>query len=182
MKIYTRQGDDGSTGLFAGGRVSKDHARIEACGAVDELNAALGLAAANSSLSDPSREVLSTAQHSLFALGAELATPDADAAGTRMVTSAMVAELETAIDRLDSKLPPLTEFILPGGSEGAALLHVARGVCRRAERRVVTLCHQEESVSPEIIAYLNRLSDLLFVMARAENQTSGHADIAWRKP
>ena len=182
MKIYTKTGDAGETGLFAGPRVSKDHPRIEACGAVDELNAALGWARAIK-LPGAVEEILCRVQHELFALAAELATPDPVASGMVLVNDEHIQQLEGAIDRFEAELPPLTEFILPGGTLPAASLHMARGLCRRAERRVVTLCRTESApVSERIVGYLNRLGDLLFVLARAANAAANRADVTWSKP
>lgn len=172
-KIYTRTGDDGSTGLGDGTRVPKDHARVEAYGTVDELNSLLGLL-----LCEPlSRELhaaLTRIQHTLFDLGGELSVP-----GRQVLADAQTTELEQLLDRLNADLAPLKEFILPGGSRAAALCHVARSVCRRAERRVYTLSRRER-VSPASLKYLNRLSDLLFVMARVANRASGMPDTLWQ--
>jgi cob(I)alamin adenosyltransferase len=180
MKIYTKTGDDGTTGLYGGGRVRKDHARMEACGAVDELNAVLGLARTEASPREID-ELLAHVQNELFDLGAELATPRPAAAGIALMGEREVAVLESAIDRFEAGLAPLKTFILPGGSRRAALLHLARPVCRRAERRVITLVGEEaEGVSTHVVVYLNRLSDLLFVLARAANATAG-GDVEWRK-
>jgi cob(I)alamin adenosyltransferase len=180
MKIYTKTGDDGTTGLYGGGRVRKDDARIEACGAVDELNAVVGLARAEA----PPREIdelLAHIQNELFDLGAELATPRPAAARLAVLGECEIAALESAIDRFDAGLSPLKTFILPGGSCRAALLHHARTICRRAERRVITLAGEAaEGISPHLVIYLNRLSDLLFVLARAANATAG-GDVEWRK-
>jgi cob(I)alamin adenosyltransferase len=182
MKIYTRTGDQGETGLFRGARVRKDHARIEAYGTVDELNAALGVARLEvAPLAGEIDALLHEIQNDLFDLGAELATPD-PAKEPRTVTSRRVEELEQAIDAFDARLPPLTQFILPGGSPAGAHLHLARTICRRAERRVVTLAGmQGEHVSAEAIRFLNRLGDLLFVLARAANQVAGVVDAPWVK-
>jgi cob(I)alamin adenosyltransferase len=181
MKIYTKTGDSGETGLFAGPRVRKDDLRIEAFGTVDELNAVLGLARTEG-LPAEIDSLLASVQHALFDLGAELATPDPQSRGTNLVSPAHIKKLETAIDRFEATLPPLQAFILPGGCRGAALLHVARGVCRRAERRVVTLAEQKDVVlSDLVIAYLNRLGDLLFVLTRAVNQAAGQDDVLWQK-
>jgi cob(I)alamin adenosyltransferase len=184
MKIYTRSGDDGDTALFGGGRVPKAHARVEAYGTVDELNAVVGVAV--SSVQDPEIEArLETIQHDLFTLGSDLATPPARAGRKRPATPELppgrIAEMESWIDEADEELPPLKAFVLPGGSEGAAALHLARTVCRRAERTVVAL-RESESVSEGVVPYLNRLSDLLFTFARLENHRSGVADVEWRKP
>jgi cob(I)alamin adenosyltransferase len=177
MKIYTKTGDLGETGLFGGPRVSKDDARIEAYGTVDELNAVLGVVRA----ARPTRAIddaLAQIQSDLFDVGAELATPDPVAHGVPTVSAPEIERLEREIDRLEATLRPLTAFILPAGCSAAAALHLARCVCRRAERRVVTLAGQA-SVSGGVIIYLNRLSDLLFVMARAENQAAGLPDVLW---
>jgi cob(I)alamin adenosyltransferase len=192
MKIYTKTGDAGETGLFAGPRVRKDDLRIEAYGTVDELNAVLGLARSQGSgtaqqnaaekLPMEIGELLARIQHTLFDLGAELATPDPKARGTSFVTPQEIERLENAIDTYEAKLPPLKTFILPGGTAGAAWLHLARTVCRRAERRVVSLADREgEKLSPQLVVYLNRLSDLLFVLARTSNQAAGEADMPWEK-
>jgi len=181
MKIYTKTGDAGDTGLFGGPRVRKDSPRIEAYGTVDELNALLGLARAES-LPDELDALLYRVQNELFDLGAELATPNAEERGLRSLGAAQITALEQAIDRGESQLAPLREFILPGGNRGAALLHVARTVCRRAERRLVTLAAVPgENVAAEPVVYLNRLSDLLFVLARWTNQLAGVADVPWKK-
>ncbi|TWT30456.1 Cob(I)yrinic acid a,c-diamide adenosyltransferase [Posidoniimonas corsicana] len=185
MKIYTRGGDDGATGLFGGSRVGKNNARIESVGDVDELNAALGVARAQLAvtLSDSQEltQTLSAVQHHLFDLGAELATPDPEARGTSLLQQADVDQLENAIDSLEHELPPLKNFILPGGDLAASHLHLARCVCRRAERRVVALSHVEP-IRSLLISYLNRLSDFLFVAARWTNQASGAGDVPWEKP
>ena len=188
MKIYTRTGDEGETGLFGGPRVPKDAARVEAYGAVDELNAVLGGAAAglDGEASSDLAEMLHEIQSTLFDLGGELATPDArERAATGKLTP-LLAEgaserLEGWIDALEQELEPLTQFILPGGAPVAAALHLARTVCRRAERRVVTLGASEE-VSDEVLIYLNRLSDFLFVAARAVNRRSGVEEPRWASP
>ena len=176
MKIYTKTGDAGETGLFGGGRVPKDDARVRAYGEVDELNAWIGFAIA---IHLPTFEsnVLEVIQRDLFSIGAELATPDR-AKLRAALDAATVGALERVIDSYDPKLTPLKNFILPGGSPKAAALHVARTVCRRAERSVVTLA-RSQPVNPLIIQYLNRLSDLLFVLARAVNMQTGHDDIPW---
>jgi cob(I)alamin adenosyltransferase len=176
VKIYTKTGDAGETGLFAGGRVPKDDPRVRAYGEVDELNAWIGFAVA---IHLPTFEsnVLEVIQRDLFTIGAELATPDAAKLRTSL-DAATVGALEHVIDSYDPKLKPLKNFILPGGSPKGAALHVARTVCRRAERSVVTLA-RSQSINPLIIQYLNRLSDLLFVLARAVNMNTGHDDVAW---
>lgn len=178
-RIYTRGGDAGETGLIGGHRVPKDHPRVEAYGAVDELNAHLG--AARPQVDDPELgALLDRIQHRLFDLGAELASPAAASGKTGAAGSGEIQALEDAIDRYQETLPPLREFILPGGTPLAASLHVARTVARRAERRVVTLA-RGEPVRPEVLRYLNRLSDLLFVLARAANHRAGRPDVAWKK-
>jgi cob(I)alamin adenosyltransferase len=184
MKIYTKTGDSGQTGLFAGPRVWKDDARIEAYGTVDELNAALGWAR-NEVGRGELEDLLVEFQHQLFAIGAELATPQPEKHGTRLIGPAQIAGLERAIDDWDARLPPLKQFVLPGGSRAGAALHVARAVCRRAERRVVTLQRSDGAFPAsglDVLVYLNRLGDLLFVLARAANQSAGCADVPWQKP
>ncbi len=181
MKIYTKTGDTGQTGLFAGPRVSKNHPRIESYGTVDELNATIGL---TRSFAPPAEmdSLLETIQHGLFAVGAELATPDPQTHGTSMIGESAITGLEAAIDENEAKLSPLTQFILPTGTRVAASLHVARSVCRRAERCLVALQQTEPAVSLVPLRYLNRLSDLLFVLARVANQESGIPDAGWQKP
>jgi len=182
MKIYTKTGDAGETGLFAGPRVRKDDPRIEAYGEVDELNAAIGLARCES-LPAAIEQTLVRVQSELFSVGAELATPEPDKHGTALIGEAHIAALEQAIDALDAQLPPLKQFILPAGCRGAALLHVARGVCRRAERRVVHFAGLSANhVSPRLIRYLNRLGDYLFVAARFANAQAGIREMPWEKP
>jgi cob(I)alamin adenosyltransferase len=182
MKIYTKTGDQGDTGLFGGPRVSKDAPRIEAYGTVDELNSVLGVARA-AGLDSEFDALLSRIQSDLFALGAQLATPDPAAHRTTLVGLDQIAALEQAIDRFEMRLEPLKQFILPGGTPAAAQLHLARTVCRRAERRLVTLMRQSaEAIAIEPLVYLNRLSDLLFVMARAVNRAAARPDIPWEKP
>ena len=182
MKIYTRRGDEGQTDLFGGERVGKDALRVAAYGEVDELNATLGLAIASGA--DPElASPLQAIQSALFDLGASLATPDArhrEKVDIRGVSSADIEALEALIDRLEASLEPLRAFILPGGSLSASAFHVARTVCRRAERAVVGLAGIEgESVEDTSLRYLNRLSDLLFVIARHENARQAIPDIAW---
>jgi cob(I)alamin adenosyltransferase len=177
-RIYTKGGDGGETGLGDGRRVSKDHARVEAYGQVDELNAVLGLLAAYCPEA-PERDLLVGVQNDLFDVGADLCVPatmDEQPGQALRVTAAQAERLEAAIDRLNGGLEPLRSFILPGGSAAAAWLHLARTVCRRAERAVVTLTHAEP-VNPQVIVYLNRLSDLLFVLGRVANQPAG--DVLW---
>jgi cob(I)alamin adenosyltransferase len=174
MKIYTRTGDAGTTGLFGGDRVPKDSPRIQALGALDELMAALGLARSLGLGAELAGQVQDI-QDTLFDLGAEIGMPQP---GEPRITEAAVRELETAIDRYDADLEPLRNFILPGGAPGAAALHVARAVCRRTERALVTL-NAETPVSDTALALINRLADLLFVMARAANRQAGVEDPIW---
>lgn len=178
-KIYTRRGDDGSTGLFGGPRVRKDDLRVSAYGDIDELNSALGVAREELPEGDL-RALLDALQSELFTLGAQLATPDAQAAPKEVprIVQGNVERLEREIDRLTGELPPMKNFILPGGSRAGAALHLCRTVCRRAERKVVELAEGAE-VAPEALAYVNRLSDLLFVMARAANLRAGGREIPW---
>jgi cob(I)alamin adenosyltransferase len=182
MKIYTKTGDDGDTGLFGGTRVSKADPRVETYGEVDELNSVLGAVRANrASALHPSIDALLLAiQGELFVLGSELArSPEKDVdVGVALLTERDVERLEGAIDEFERDLPPLRTFILPGGSEHAALLHMARSVCRRAERRLVALA-SDQAVRPELLRYLNRLSDLLFVTARYANFRANVTDIPW---
>lgn len=179
MKIYTKTGDRGDTGLFGGPRVRKDDPRIEAYGTVDELNAVLGLIRCEP-LEASLDALLASIQNELFDLGAELATPDPQRLGTHTIAAPHIGRLEAAIDQHEAHLEPLKAFILPGGTRAAALLHVARTVCRRAERRLVTLADRE-AISADLIIYLNRLSDLLFVLARSANRAAGLADVPWKK-
>lgn len=181
MKIYTRTGDQGETGLFGGPRVSKDHVRIWAYGDVDELNAALGIVRAWTPPPDLDA-VLCAIQHELFALGAELATPDPVAQQTRWLNATHIRRLEDTIDRFEATLPPLRQFILPAGCHVATALQYARCVCRRAERRLVALCEKDSSVSSLLVGYLNRLGDLLFVLARVANARRQVEEEPWRKP
>ena len=179
MKIYTKTGDAGQTGLFGGGRVSKDDPRVEAYGDVDELNAWLGLVRAE--IGDPDlAPMLDQIQRDLFALGARLADPAKKIAARvkkAAVTDEDISRLENWIDRLESELAPLRRFILAGGSRAGAALHVSRTICRRAERSMVAL--GSDAVEPELLIYVNRLSDLLFVMARAANRRAGAAETEW---
>ena len=179
-RIYTRSGDAGQTGLGDGTRVPKDHPRVAAYGGVDELNAVLGLLLAQSP-EPPEAELLRSVQNDLFDLGADLCVPQPadEPAGSRLrVTAAQAERLERAIDRLNAPLEPLTSFVLPGGSPAAAWCHLARTVCRRAERDVVALA-RAEPVNPQVVVYLNRLSDLLFVLARVYNK-QGRGDRLWK--
>jgi cob(I)alamin adenosyltransferase len=178
-RIYTKSGDQGDTGLGDGTRVPKDHARVAAYGEVDELNAILGLVVANCPAS-PDAAFLRSIQNDLFDVGADLCVPPAaneEPGKCLRVTAAQAERLERAIDRLNEKLEPLRSFILPGGTQAAAFLHLARTVCRRAERAVVTLMRTEK-VNQQVLIYLNRLSDYLFVLARVAND-DGRADVLW---
>ncbi len=179
MKIYTKTGDAGETGLWGGQRVAKDALRVHAYGSVDECGAALGLARAGG-LDPQLDELLAQIQDQLFVVGADLATPG-EAASIPRVGTEEINFLEQTIDRLESELEPLKQFILPGGSLAAAHLHLARTVCRRAERWTVSLA-REELVRPQVLIYLNRLSDCLFVLARAANARAGIADVPWNSP
>lgn len=189
MTIYTGGGDDGTTSLFSGERVAKTHPRVEACGALDELNAVLGCLAAHltEEQADLAAEI-ERIQRALPRLGARLGTEPGTASAARLdeqgvgITAAHVAALESAIDRVEAALPALTGFIVPGGHPSAAWAHLARTVCRRAERRVVRVAAEAEGQDAELrqgIAYLNRLSDLLFVAARTCNRTAGVAELMW---
>jgi len=172
-KIYTKTGDDGTTGLGDGTRVPKDSARVAAYGTVDELNSSIGIVLAQE-IPAPIREALTQIQHDLFDLGGELCIP-----GMAMVHEADVERLEQTLDGFNADLPALKDFILPGGGMAAACCHLARTVCRRAEREVVTLS-RSESVRPEAVRYLNRLSDLLFVLSRVLARASGHGEVLWQ--
>jgi cob(I)alamin adenosyltransferase len=173
-KIYTRTGDDGTTGLAGNERVDKCDSRIEAIGAVDELNSALGVLLAESGLPDAVREGLERVQHELFDIGANLALPD-----YVRVAATDVARLEAELDNLNAALPPLTEFVLPGGNRAAALCHVARAIARRAERRAWAAAREHAVATPSLL-YLNRLSDLLFVVARCLARQHGGKETLWR--
>jgi len=173
-KIYTRTGDDGTTGLGDGSRVPKDSVRVEAYGTVDELNSAVGVLLAVPGLPPAVSACLTQVQHELFDLGGELCIP-----GHRVITAAQVTQLEQALDGFNDALPPLKEFILPGGGPGAAACHLARAIARRAERRVWALA-RVEAVRPEVTQYLNRLSDLLFVLARVLARHERGAEVLWR--
>ena len=172
-KIYTRTGDDGTTGLGDGSRVTKISQRIESIGAVDELNSVIGLLLTQD-LPEDIRSNLTDVQHDLFDLGGELSIP-----GRAAITEDQVGRLENALDELNADLPPLKEFILPGGTGAAAICHLARAVCRRSEREVIRLGETEE-ISTATKKYLNRLSDLLFVVARALNRHAGRGDVLWQ--
>jgi cob(I)alamin adenosyltransferase len=173
-KIYTRTGDDGSTGLGDGSRVQKDSLRVTAYGTVDELNSTIGMVLASEGVNDAIRETLTQVQHELFDLGGELCIP-----GMAMIDDADIDRLETVLDGFNEPLPPLKDFILPGGGMAAATCHLARTVCRRAERDVVALSHVED-VRPQASRYLNRLSDLLFVLCRVLARASGHGEVLWQ--
>jgi cob(I)alamin adenosyltransferase len=174
-KIYTRTGDEGSTGLGDGSRVPKESLRVEAYGTVDEANSAIGLVLAIPALPQQIGRCLMEVQHDLFDLGGELCIP-----GHRMITATHVERLETELDGFNEALPPLKEFILPGGGPAAAACHVARTVCRRAERRCWSLA-RAENVGPDSLKYLNRLSDLLFVVARVLARHENGAEVIWRR-
>lgn len=180
MKVYTRRGDKGETDLFGGGRVAKSSLRVEAYGEVDELNSFVGVSAAQTEHPDLQR-LLQAIQHTLFDVGACLATPEAARREKNQMNPATpeeIADLEQAIDRFEQELTPLKNFVLPGGTPAAASFHVARTVCRRAERRCVALAGVEE-IDESNLRYLNRLSDLLFVIARLENARAGVPDVEW---
>lgn len=178
MKIYTRTGDEGETSLFSGGRVRKDHLRVEAYGTVDELNSLLGLARAET-LPDLAQQRLERIQNELFIIGADLATPmESSPAWLKRLPMDVIEPLEIEIDEMTLELPALKNFILPGGTRAAATIHVARTVCRRAERLTIRL-KSEESLNPAIIVYLNRLSDWLFTLARWINLRAGEPETRW---
>jgi len=179
MKIYTKTGDEGTTGLFGGARVRKDEARVEAYGTIDELNSVVGVAR-TAPLPDDVDDVLAGVQGDLFVIGAELATVAGkeDKLPMPLLGEDRTALLEGAIDRMEEKMPSLTSFVVPGGAPGGALLHQARTVCRRAERRVLSAA-LHTPIRREILVYLNRLSDLLFVAARRANQAAGVSDVPW---
>jgi cob(I)alamin adenosyltransferase len=174
-KIYTRTGDDGTTGLGDGSRIDKEHARVEAYGTVDETNSAIGVVLAVATLPEPVRRCLIDVQHDLFDLGGELCIP-----GHRMITEGYALRLETVLDSFNDELPPLKDFILPGGGPAAAACHVARAVCRRAERRCWSLA-RAEPVGPDALKYLNRLSDLLFVLARVLSRHESGSEVVWKR-
>ncbi len=172
-KIYTRTGDDGTTGLGDGGRVKKTSPRVEAMGAVDELNSIIGILLTQDVPKDI-RTPLTDIQHELFDLGGELSIP-----GRSVITETQIERLETILDELNAELSPLKEFILPGGNQASAMCHLARAVCRRAERRTHAL-GEAEKINAAAVKYLNRLSDLLFVMARILNSRAGRGDVLWQ--
>lgn len=194
MKIYTKTGDNGTTGLFAGPRVPKDHPRIQSYGTVDELNATIGVVVATFRDEKEAmlpadttqlclEEMMKTIQSDLFSIGAQLATPDPQAHDMCILSEARVEELEQCIDQLEAELVPLSNFIIPGGSKTSAMLHLSRTICRRAERDIVSLAHEADDRHCELlIVYLNRLSDLLFQLARVANARAGIEDPAWERP
>lgn len=177
MKIYTGTGDDGTTGLVGGKRIAKSDLRMQAIGDIDELNAAIGLCRVATADIDLAAE-LGRIQNWLFDIGGELASPEEGRLAVRRLDSGPSEVLEQSIDRMTDELPPLRNFILPGGSEGAARLHLARTICRRAERRVLELC-EKASTRDVILVFLNRLSDWLFIAARSANRSAGVEDVAW---
>lgn len=181
MKIYTKTGDAGETGLFGGGRVAKDHPRVQAYGEVDELNSALGLVRATQPVHFMD-QLLENIQRDLFSLGGHLATPDPgkvrEALEKAELADSRIAAFEKVMDEADQELPPLRAFVLPAGTPKAAALHLARTICRRAERSVVRLSH-DEPVPDLFLVYLNRLSDLLFTLARLANHRDGAGDVTW---
>jgi cob(I)alamin adenosyltransferase len=181
MKIYTRTGDEGETGLFGGGRVSKDHPRVSAYGDVDELNSAIGVARATQPVHFYD-ELMQAIQRDLFAIGGHLATPDPERVEKALekaeLSADRVAQFEATIDAADQELPPLRAFVLPAGTPKAAAFHLARTICRRAERSVVHLSH-DAPVPDLFVVYLNRLSDLLFALARLANHRDGAGDVTW---
>jgi cob(I)alamin adenosyltransferase len=174
-KIYTRTGDDGTTGLASGERIDKCDPRVEAFGTVDETNSAIGLLLAEPNLPTALGAALERVQHELFEIGAELSLP-----AYRAITAAHVATLERDLDELNAELPPLKEFVLPGGNRAAATCHLARTICRRAERRAWAAAKGND-INPELLRYLNRLSDLLFVMARCLARLAGGEEVLWRR-
>ncbi len=175
-KIYTRTGDQGTTGLGNGQRIAKSHRRVEAMGMVDELNSVIGLLLCEE-ISGHIRDILQFVQHRLFDIGGELSIP-----GHTVITEQNIEQLEVWIDEMNDPLPPLKEFILPGGSKAAAVSHLARTVCRRAERSVIQLAEEQEGlVQTDSIAYLNRLSDLLFVLSRQLNRERNVPDVFWQR-
>lgn len=174
-KIYTRTGDDGTTGLASGERIDKADPRVEAFGNVDETNSALGLLLAEPDIPGGIRAILTRIQHELFEIGAELSLP-----GYRQITGEHVLQLERELDELNAELPPLREFVLPGGTRAAATCHLARTICRRSERSAWAASKLTE-LNPELLRYLNRLSDLLFVMARSLARSSGGQETLWQR-
>ena len=181
MKIYTKTGDEGQTGLFGGERVPKDHRRIATYGTFDELNAALGVVLAEPSLPHDLRLRLGRLQAELFQLGAELATPFNKKVATQLLSDEHTVTMEREIDEMEAKLQPLKTFILPGGVRASALLHLARTISRRAERELISL-HHDEAVRPVALRFVNRISDYLFVCARFANLEAGVPDVPWIAP
>ncbi len=188
MKIYTGTGDDGKTALMGGKRVSKSDPRVESYGNVDELNSIIGLCVSMGHVPENIKKILTTIQHLLFVIGGELANPASlkenekkDKNPLPTITENHVKWIEKNIDDLSTQLPPLRSFILPGGHQSASFLHFCRAVCRRTERSVVKLLDNEEDINPNILIFLNRLSDLFFIMARYVNQYHGIKDIPWHK-
>lgn len=182
MKIYTRNGDEGESSLFGGRRVSKDDLRLEAFGTIDELNSVLGLVLCES-ITSQTKETLLWLQNTLFLAGADVAAPKEskfDSKNGSRIQPDAVLVIEKAIDSMESQLPELKNFILPGGNKAASLLHLARTVCRRAERKIVAL-KKSEQINADLLIFVNRISDLLFVAARFENFSSGIADSLWKK-
>lgn len=177
MKIYTKKGDFGETALYGGTKTDKNNQRIHAYGTVDELNSAIGMVLAEE-LTGEGKTILNLIQNELFVVGSDLATPDPEKARIDQTGDMQIEKLENFIDELEKDLPPLKSFILPGGTRAGAALHFCRTVCRRAERETVTLS-QEEKINPKNIVYLNRLSDLLFVLARYENHKQGATETPW---
>ena len=177
MKIYTKTGDDGTTGIQGGKRISKSNLRIKAYGTIDELNATIGLVLSKK-FDDDIENLLRNIQNDLFVAGSDLSNPDLSNMKNR-ITKEMVANIEKNIDRLENELPPITNFILPGGHEVASLIHIARTIARRAETIVISL-NENEKVNDECKKFLNRLSDLLFVIARTVNKKNGFNDIIWK--
>jgi cob(I)alamin adenosyltransferase len=173
-KIYTRTGDDGTTGLGDGSRVPKDSLRVDAYGTVDELNSTIGVVLACEGVDEAVRETLTQVQHELFDLGGELCIP-----GMAMIEDADITRLEESLDGFNEPLPPLKDFILPGGGMAASCCHLARTVCRRAERQVIALSRVED-IRPQAQRYLNRLSDLLFVLGRVLARAGGHGEVLWQ--
>lgn len=178
-KIVTRTGDDGSTGLASGDRIAKDQTRVAALGDVDELNSAIGVLLAEEAMPADIRDALLGVQHDLFDLGGELSLP-----GHVLISTAHLARIEELVTRFNVELPPLKEFVLPGGTRPAALAHMARTICRRAERTLVALVNEKKNTEKQTqlpVQYLNRLSDLLFVLARALNRSGGNGDVLWQQ-
>ncbi len=177
MKIYTKTGDDGTTGVQGGKRISKSNLRIKAYGMIDELNATIGLVLSKK-FDDDIENLLRNIQNDLFVVGSDLSNPDLTNMKNR-ITTEMVTNVEKTIDRLENELPPITNFILPGGHEVASLIHISRTIARRAETIVISL-NEKEKINDECIKFLNRLSDLLFVVARIVNKKNGFNDIIWK--